>query len=155
MDQQAFWDIVHQGKKESGGNLVKQVLAIARQLRQLSPCEIEHFEWIYQGVHSLADRQALRWQLTEIAGDDVDENMFDVFRCWLVAQGEGIYRELLCWPALLCEFFDWRTTRLGDSFNYVSYEIYEELTDLCVWDELRERYPNAYPISGYEWLEVE
>ena len=53
-------------KKESGGNLVAQVPMIARQLRQLSPREIERCEWIYQAFHGLANHQVLRWQLSTV-----------------------------------------------------------------------------------------
>jgi hypothetical protein len=150
MDQSQFWQIIERAKRESAGDLERQVALVEEQLELLSLEEIEAFEHIYLAYH---DRSYNKWLWQAIQGliGFVSDDNFYYHRAWLISRGEGIFSEVLQHPGRVSEFVDPEGEWTLENLNYVAFNVYERRTGEIVWRVLNGR--ETYPLEGYDWLQ--
>lgn len=99
-----MWEIIESAKSRSGGDCSRQVSLIQQELGKLPPDEILSFglmlnEEIFFNLHRLrlwGAANVLRWM--------VNEDSFEFFRGWIVAQGRDLYETALRDPDDLADF---------------------------------------------------
>lgn len=149
MDQSQFWQIIEQAKQESGGDGERQVELVKSQLNMLPLEDVKAFERIYQFYHGRSYNKWL-WRAIDQFVGFVSDDSFHYFRAWLIAQGEGIFREVVQHPGRVGEFVDPDNYWL-EELNYVAYDVYKHRAGQDLWEALSSQ--EDYPISGYDWLQ--
>jgi hypothetical protein len=102
MDSAQFWQLIEYSRENAGGDLDEQADELTDLLSELPADEILAFDRLFRQL--LAD--AYRWDLWAAAfiiNGGCSDDSFEYFRCWLIAQGERVYREALADPESLAE----------------------------------------------------
>ncbi len=153
MDQTQFWHIIEQAKVESAGDQARQVELVKDQLRALSLEEVGVFDRIFHAYHSRSYSAALWRTLNELR--DTGDDGYEYFRAWLIGQGQGVFSEVTQHPGRLHEFIEADGDWWLEDLWYVAEMVYEEKTGQSLWDLLKERGEEPYPLVGWEWLKAD
>ncbi|MFI9718639.1 DUF4240 domain-containing protein [Streptomyces sp. NPDC052396] len=130
MDETEFWELIDSTREAAEGDAEEQADLLVERLIQLDPDGVldfaRHFEARYNRAY-LWDLWAAAAVLLNGASDDV----FDCFRCWLIAQGREVFEGAVHDPdnlAELLEDFDEEVDGDGEDLGYAADEAYEQLT---------------------------
>jgi hypothetical protein len=168
VDLPAFWQLIEESHENAGGDPDEQVAELTDLLSELPPDEIVAFDRQFRGL--LAD--AYRWDLwgaavviNGINGGCSDDGI-EYFRCWLIGQGERVYREALADPESLVDRAEAGGLTEGESLLYAAVDAYKVETgrELPVtvqdppepagepWeeDELERRFPKLWAAFGLQ-----
>jgi hypothetical protein len=142
MNQQTFWQLIERTRGP------QQLSLLEHHLRHASREERKDFDRILHAFHVGSYLIPLWDAVIAIMGFCSDDS-FVYFRCWLIAQGEGVFCEVTQCPGRLCEFFccdDWQL----EDLLYVAEQAHHEETGACLWGENETILD--YRLQGYNWL---
>lgn len=133
MDETQFWEIIDRSREAADGDPEEQADLVVDRLLQLDPDSVldfaRHFEFRFG--------RAYRWDLWGAAGvllaapEGADEESFDYFRCWLVAQGREVFEGALHDPDALASLlpdFDEEVDGDAGELGEAAEDAYEQLT---------------------------
>jgi len=100
MDAAQFWQLIEYSRENSGGDLDEQAADLTDLLSDLLPDQILAFDRTFRQLLNDAYRWDL-WAAAFIVNGGCSDDGFEYFRCWLIAQGERVYREALADPETL------------------------------------------------------
>lgn len=100
MDAAQFWQLIEYSRENSGGDLDEQAADLTDLLSELPPDQILAFDRTFHRLLNDAYRWDL-WAAAFIINGGCSDDSFEYFRCWLIAQGERVYREALADPESL------------------------------------------------------
>jgi hypothetical protein len=121
MNRHTFWKLIEESRGED------QIARLTARLKQFSPHEISTFDAIIRTLLLQSYKRALWQAFADVVGF-VSDDRFEYFRCWLIAQGEGIFLEVTTHPARVCEFVSKETDASLEELLYVANDAYEQVT---------------------------
>lgn len=161
MDTTDFWRLIDASRRTGSGDVGDQAEALRRRLEQLQPHEIVEFDQIFR-EHLVAAYRWDLWAAAYIINGGCSDDAFEYFRCWLIAQGERVFREALTDPETLATRAEPDVE--AESMLYAAAEAYESRTGAALpasvalpsepdgerWDEddLEGMYPKLWARFG-------
>jgi hypothetical protein len=130
MDETQFWEIVDSTRAAAGGEPEEHADLLVERLVQLDPEAVVDFARHFETRFARAYRWDL-WGAADIMLGGADEESFDYFRCWLIAQGRQVFEGALHAPDDLAELvpeFDADSDGDAEDVGYAADEAYEQLT---------------------------
>ncbi|MEV0846927.1 DUF4240 domain-containing protein [Streptomyces sp. NPDC049954] len=133
MDETQFWEIIDSSREAADGDPEEQAELVVDRLLQLDPDSVLDFARHFEVRH----RRAWDWELWGAAGvmlaapEGADEESFDYFRCWLIAQGREVFEGGLQDPDSLADLlpdFDEEVDGDAGELADAAEEAYEQLT---------------------------
>lgn len=100
MDDASFWQLIEESRENSGDDPDEQAAELTDLLSDLPPPEILAFDRRLRELLVAAYRWDL-WGAAYLIHGGCSDDMFEYFRCWLVAQGKRVYDEALADPESL------------------------------------------------------
>ena len=100
MDVAQFWQLIEYARENAGGDVDEQAADLTDLLSDLPPAEIAAFDRTFRQLLNDAYGWDL-WAAAFIINGGCSDDSFEYFRCWLIAQGERVYREALADPESL------------------------------------------------------
>lgn len=97
MDETQFWEIVDSTREAAGGDPEDHADLLVERLAQLDPEAVIDFARHFETRFIRAFRWDL-WGAADIMLGGADEESFDYFRCWLIAQGRHVFEGALHSP---------------------------------------------------------
>jgi hypothetical protein len=94
MDAATFWQLIEDSRENAGGDADTQAEELTDLLADLAPDEILAFDRYFRELLAAAYRWDL-WAAASIINGGCSDDGFEYFRCWLISQGERVYREAL------------------------------------------------------------
>ena len=160
MDASAFWQLIEESRENAGGDLDEQAADLTDLLSELPPDEILAFDRMFRQYLNDAYRWDL-WAAAYIINGGCSDDGFECFRCWLIAEGERVYREALADPESLVGRAESDRHAEAESMLYAAADAYEvetgrKLTELHIvptsepagepWeeDDLEAMYPRLW-----------
>ncbi|WP_037906258.1 DUF4240 domain-containing protein [Actinacidiphila yeochonensis] len=133
MDETEFWQIVDETRAAADGDPEDHADALVDRLAELDDPEAvldfaRHFETRFHRAHRWDV-----WAAADVMLGGADEEAFDFFRCWLIAQGRDVFEGALASPDDLADLvpaFDPETDGDAEDVGYAADEAYEQLTGL-------------------------
>lgn len=132
MDETEFWEIVDSTRDAAGGDPDEHADLLVERLTRLDPEAVLDFARHFETRFLRAFRWDL-WAAADIMLGGADEESFDYFRCWLIAQGRHVFEGALAEPDDLAELapgFDPDADGDAEDVGYAADEAYERLTAL-------------------------
>ena len=129
MDESTFWSIVARSRPTDSSDREEHLSRLRVELMRLSPEDVLQFKRRLDGYVDAAYRWDL-WGAAYLLNGGCSDDGFEYFRGWLIALGESAYARVLSNPDSLAQVAppgnsdEWEF----ESFLYVPYEVYEELT---------------------------
>ena len=115
MTEIEFWKMLAQSG-DATRSIPQQEKKLRKLLSQLTPDEIVSFnDWFGHFVRGAFFYRL--WGAAWLIGDGCSDDSFWDFRCWLVAQGEQVYRNALANPDSLADIVNPRVRKTGLSFS--------------------------------------
>jgi hypothetical protein len=136
MDETEFWEIVDRTREAADGDPDEHADLLVDRLAQLDPDAVIDFARHFETRFARAFRWDL-WGAADIMLGGADDETFDYFRCWLIAQGRHVFEGALNAPddlADLVEEFDPDTDGDAEGVGYAADEAYEQLTGVRLPD---------------------
>lgn len=136
MDETEFWEIVDGARDAADGDAEEQADLLVERLGQLDPEGVVDFARHFETRFARAFRWDL-WAAADIMVGGADEESFDYFRCWLIAQGRRVFEGALASPDDLAELvpgFDADADGDAEDVGYAADEAYEQLTGVRLPD---------------------
>jgi hypothetical protein len=130
MDETEFWEIVDETREAADGDPEEHADLLVERLAQLDPDAVLDFARHFETRFNRAFRWDL-WGAADIMLGGADDDSFDNFRCWLIAQGRHVFEGALSSPdelAVLVEEFDPENDGDAEDVGYAADEAYEQLT---------------------------
>ena len=130
MDETQFWEIVDSTREAAGGDPEEHADLLVERLAQLDPEAVIDFARHFETRFLRAFRWDL-WAAADIMLGGADDESFDYFRCWLIAQGRHVFEGALHSPDDLAELvpaFDPDADGDAEDVGYAADEAYEQLT---------------------------
>lgn len=132
MNPDHFWGLIEEMKKCCGQDMTWAARWMKNRLCRLPPEQVLQFHLILQGYKEVANKYGL-WTAAALIKDiGCSDDGFIDFRAWLIAQGENIYMSALENPDSLADIRQYGYCEF-ESFNYVAFKAYEELTGRSVY----------------------
>ena len=165
MDAAAFWQLIEESRENAGGDFDEQAADLTDLLSDLPADEILAFDRMFRQHLNEAYRWDL-WGAAFIINGGCSDDSFEYFRCWLIAEGERVYREALADPESLIGRAEPDRHNEAESMQYAAADAYEvetgrKLTDLHIvsasepagepWeeDDLEARLPRLW--AAFPW----
>ncbi|WP_052695651.1 DUF4240 domain-containing protein [Hymenobacter sp. AT01-02] len=105
MDKKEFWQLIDSAKKASGGDQGLQEKELISSLEKYAPEEIIDFECLLCECLIEADDFGIM-AAQKILDGYVSDDSYLYFRCWLVGQGESVFKAALDKPDTLAAVLD-------------------------------------------------
>ncbi|GAB3303406.1 DUF4240 domain-containing protein [Hymenobacter tenuis] len=105
MDKNEFWQLIDAAKKASNGDQTLQEKALINSLATYEPEHIIDFECILREYLIEADDFGIM-AAQKILDGYVSDDTYLYFRCWLIGQGESVFRAALDKPDTLAMVLD-------------------------------------------------
>jgi Protein of unknown function (DUF4240) len=149
MEEDHFWKIIRITKDNSNGDFEEQQVALANELRKLTPDDIILFGNRFRYFRGQANTWEL-WGAIYIINGGCGDDSFNDFREWVIGQGEDFYYKTIKDPESLVEFerdimekIEW------EGLGYVPSTIFHLLTG----QEMPYPFQENYDTTGAEWVE--
>ncbi|WP_405592569.1 DUF4240 domain-containing protein [Streptomyces sp. NBC_01190] len=136
MDETEFWEIVDTTREAADGDPDEHADLLVEKLAQLDPDSVVDFARHFETRFLRAFTWEL-WGAADVMLGGADDESFDYFRCWLIAQGRHVFEGALSAPddlAELAESFDAETDGDAEDVGYAADEAYEQLTGVRLPD---------------------
>ncbi|WP_016906891.1 DUF4240 domain-containing protein [Streptomyces xiaopingdaonensis] len=140
MDETDFWELVDAAREASEGDPEEQADVLIEQLTRRDPEGVadfaRHFDSRFHRAHQW-DVWAAATVLLGSAGEPVDDETFDSFRCWLIGQGREVFEAAAHDADSLADLltgFDPQFDGEGEDLGYAADEAYEQLTATALPD---------------------
>lgn len=136
MDETEFWEIVDRTREGARGDVEEHADLLVERLAQLDPEAVVDFARHFETRFVRAFRWDL-WGAADIMLGGADDESFDYFRCWLIAQGRQVFEGALQEPDELAELvpgFDPERDGDAEDVGYAADEAYEQLTGVRLPD---------------------
>ena len=128
MDKAQFWRLVEDAKEESGGDCEEQAELLGKVLAKLPTEEIIAFDRIMDELRDEAYRWDL-WGAAYLINGGASDDGFEYFRCWLIAQGQVIFEEVVQDPDSLADVIESDSDALDcEALLYVGMTAYKKKT---------------------------
>jgi hypothetical protein len=128
MDEARFWAIIEAGGTRALADLERQLAAVCKQLRKLSPAEIKDYQRRYNEKLAEAYTWDL-WGAAYLINGGCSDDGFLYFRGWLISRGRAVYEAAVQDPDTLAGLTDpERDDYEFEELAYLPLEVYEELT---------------------------
>ena len=146
MDTSTFWGLIDTARDTAHGDVERQAEVLTELLEGLPPDEIVGFDRIFREQLAAAYRWDL-WAAAYIINGGCSDDAFEYFRCWLIAQGEQVFRDALADTETLVDRAE--PDAEGESMLYAATEAYESVTGTTLSE------PIVHPSepSGEPWEE--
>jgi hypothetical protein len=160
MDKKEFWQLIDDAKKASGGDQTLQEKELISGLEKLAPEEIVEFECILREYLIEADDFGIM-AAQKILDGYVSDDGYLYFRCWLVGQGESVFRAALDKPDTLAAVLD-APYQDFEELLYVATVAFQKRTGKLEEDETFPReiaaargldYDSGSVTKGEDWTE--
>lgn len=135
MDQNAFWNLVAETKRECGQDMDASLQYLTERLTALGPQQAQDFHDILQGYHGLAYQYGLWSAATLMCEYGCTDDGFIDFRAWLIAQGKEVYLAALADPDSLANVEAYGGCQF-EKFSCVGSYVLEALTGKDAYDSL-------------------
>ncbi|WP_062211768.1 DUF4240 domain-containing protein [Streptomyces sp. NBRC 109706] len=132
MDETEFWALIDRTREAAGRDPDLHAELLVERLVELDPETVHDFARHFEARFSRAYRWDLRGAALVLLGG-ADENTFENFRCWLIAQGRRLFEGALADPDDLAELlptFDETVDGEAEEVGYAAFDAYERLTGL-------------------------
>ncbi|UED88274.1 DUF4240 domain-containing protein [Streptomyces profundus] len=132
MDETEFWALIDRTRVAAGGDPDTHAELLVERLVELDPETVHDFARHFETRFSRAYRWDLRGAALVLLGG-ADEDTFENFRCWLIAQGRRVFEGALADADALAELlptFDERVDGEAEEIGYAAFDAYEQLTGL-------------------------
>ena len=133
IDKDGFWALMAHAREKCGPDVHREYLWLEEKLSAMLPEQIHRFQLFMRGYRDAAYKYGL-WNAACVLAHGCSDDGFIDFRCWLIAQGKGVYMNALKDPDSLVNVepydecaFEW-LSYLGDS-------VYEAKTGRSTYDE--------------------
>jgi hypothetical protein len=136
MDETEFWEIVDRTRNAADGDPAEHADLLIENLAQLDPDAVVDFARHFETRFTRAFRWDL-WAAAEIMLGGADDESFDYFRCWLIAQGRHVFEGALHSPDDMVDLvpdFDPEVDGDAEDVGYAADEAYEQLTGVRLPD---------------------
>ncbi|WNI19574.1 DUF4240 domain-containing protein [Actinacidiphila sp. ITFR-21] len=136
MDETEFWEIVDSTREAADGDPEEHADLLVERLAQLDPDAVLDFARHFEIRFGRAFRWDL-WGAADIMLGGADDESFDYFRCWLIAQGRHVFEGALAAPDDLADLaadFDPEADGDAEDVGYAADEAYEQLTAMRLPD---------------------
>jgi hypothetical protein len=136
MDETEFWEIVDSTRAAARGDAEEHADLLVERLGGLDPEAVVDFGRHFETRFVRAFRWDL-WAAADIMLGGADDESFDYFRCWLIAQGRQVFEGALQEPDDLAELvpeFDPESDGDAEDVGYAADEAYEQLTGVRLPD---------------------
>lgn len=160
MDKTAFWQLIESAKTAANGDQQLQEEVLISNLAELEPEQIVSFECIMRELLMEADHFNII-AAQKIIDGYVSDDTYLYFRCWLVAQGETIFTNILQNPDTLASILD-EGYQDFEGLLYVATTAFEKQTGKTQEDETFPRsiadaqgldYDFGSETKGEDWAE--
>lgn len=145
INKDTFWTLLAQARTRCGQDLDASTLWLESELLRMGPEQARNFDNVMHGYSSLAYKFGL-WTAASVMLDGCNDDRFNYFRNWLIAQGKDVYLAALKDPDSLAD-----VPVYGDgcfeSLDYLGASVYEQLTGKNPYDSVDR--------TAYEALERE
>jgi hypothetical protein len=159
MDEDKFWQIVHDSLERSGGDQESQVAILVKTLEGLSPKETVGFRLRTDKL--LHDTYTSdMWCAGYIMNGGCSDDMFEYFRLWVISQGREVYENAKANPDSLIAVAEVEVPEdlfAFESFWYVALTAFKNKTGKELYDHID--YDNfkfsesKYPQFDFTWTE--
>lgn len=127
MDEQQFWDIIGTSGKKALTGLDRQLAAVRKRLKILTPVEIKNFDRLFNQKLNAAYRWDL-WGAAYLINGGCSDDGFYYFRAWLISRGPQVYAAALENPDSLAKVVDVdRDDHEFEELWHVAREVYREV----------------------------
>ncbi|MFE9907545.1 DUF4240 domain-containing protein [Streptomyces clavifer] len=136
MDETEFWEIIDDTREAAEGDPEDHADLLVERLVRLDPDSVLDFARHFEARYNRAYRWDL-WGAAAVLLGGADDDAFDYFRCWLIAQGREVFEGAMHDPdslAELLEDFDEELDGDGEELGYAADEAYEQLTGVVAPD---------------------
>lgn len=124
MDLATFWQLIEESRENAGGDPAEQVDQLTDLLSELPPAEIVMFDDQFRRLLAGAYRWDL-WGAAFVINSGCSDDSFEHFRCWLIGQGERVYREALADPESLVDRAEEGAHDPAESMLYAAQDAYK------------------------------
>lgn len=131
-----FWQIIDETRDAAEGDPDEQADLLVERLVQLTPDEVIDFARLFEARFQRAYTREL-WGAAYLMLGGASEDVFDYFRCWLIAQGREVFEGALQHPDDLADLlsdFDEDEDGEAEDFGYAADEAHEQLTGMPLPD---------------------
>ncbi len=90
MELKKFWKIIDSARKDAEGDIEEMYDILVDELSEMKAEEIKGFDDTFWGLMKKSYKADL-WAACYIINGSEDEECFDNFRCWLIAQGPKVF----------------------------------------------------------------
>lgn len=134
INQDSFWDLIHEGKNACGQDMDAMMTYLKERLVSMGPAQAQNFHDIIHAYEHLADKYGL-WDAAKIMKEyGCSDDGFIDFRAWLIAQGREVYFAALADPDSLADVIPYGNCRF-ERMSYVGDYAYEQLTGKSAYDQ--------------------
>lgn len=159
MDEQVYWQLIHDSLQETAGQSEQEEYLIAR-LKVLNPQEIIGFQL---RTDSLMVRSYLSelWCAAYLVKGGCSDDGFEDFRSWLISRGRLAFYTVLEKPDKLAEYISDEADDDNydfESFAYVAIYAFERKTGKSIYSHLDDRLRDrtaGYVNIDFNWEEDE
>ena len=103
MNEALFWNYIEKSRQESEQDTEQQITILAEELENLDKKQLFAFgSFVDYYTENLG--QALLWNAAKVILAEIDEDLFDNFRYWVILQGKEMYGQILVNPDCIAEF---------------------------------------------------
>jgi hypothetical protein len=127
MDETAFWRVIDESRRESGGEPIAHSAALRARLAKLRPEEIVAFDRLWHELQAEAYRWDL-WAAAYVINGGCSDDCFEYFRSYLIARGEEVFRRAVADPDSLAEIVDEADEGEWEELAYAAMAAYEGAT---------------------------
>lgn len=153
-----FWQIIDETRDAAEGDPDEQADLLVERLVQLTPDEVIDFARLFEARFQRAYTREL-WGAAYLMLGGASEDVFDYFRCWLIAQGREVFEGALQHPDDLADLlsdFDEEEDGEAEDFGYAADEAHEQLTGMPLPDlgTQQPRQPEGAPFDFEDSTEM-
>src|ERR1700733_3663370 len=149
MNSEEFWNLVARVHETSGGDMDRKCKLLAGELHKLAPDEVQSFACKFFEFRDRAYSWEL-WNAAYIINGGCSDDSFTDFRSTLISMGRQIFDAALVDPESLAEVDIGAGQPTYEGYQYVVYEVYEELTREEI--PLRNKHPSEPSgVHAEEW----
>ena len=152
MENQIFWKLIDQSRKDADGDLDEQYEIIVSKLSQYTIEEILEFDRIFYKYYVDSYTSDL-WAAAYIINDGCSNDGFDYFRAWLISKGRKVYEDALKNPDSLADIISDKEYGEFEEFLYVANDAYSALTGEDDFYDRPDRITYLYPSIELTWHE--
>lgn len=149
MNEHRFWGIISEAKAQSGGVYKYEINALKRLLFTLRDEEIEQFDNRFTAIMELS-YDARLWGAAYVISGGCEDDCFDAFRQYLIAQGKEKFYATLKDPENCISWIKSDHQESWDGFQYAAADVYRKKTG----KNIPKTYQPEFELKG-EWFDEE